>query len=525
MKKTFPKKIKTILGFCFLVFIAVLTYLYISKIYTEKIEDEIANMISGEVFYSESDYDKITDKLNIYTKKHISKASLGTVYNRLAYQCQQEGNWIGYYSNFGKAAYYLEVSGNYNDEINLYCDMVFHVYLANGDLAIAEATMDKIDELVKQCPIINNQTKSLVSQRHALLAYYQGKYSYALQEAENSQNIVKHYNAIYSQSYYDAAEMIIAKINVRNMNFELAEQIVEAQKNSSGFVYGDKIPMINTNFIIPYYQLLAYVSASKGNETQLRTCMEEIFIRARDYDYEYAVFDSIETLRKCFSLSENFNDWLAYKELLYYKNFIEEKGLFYTAICTDLINTNYNESVSKEIEKTNSLRLLRIIFALIIFVILLVFVFFILQKRIYKDSLTGVKNRRAFDHAIKINTNKRTKYSVIMIDIDDFKKINDTYGHAEGDLVLRRIGSIILERSEDRKIIPYRYGGEEFAILIYDNYVSKGRDIAESLRHQIESQKWESGYKITISAGYARSVEKADKNLYKAKNNGKNQVV
>lgn len=146
-------------------------------------------------------------------------------------------------------------------------------------------------------------------------------------------------------------------------------------------------------------------------------------------------------------------------------------------------------------------------------------------KRIYTDPLTGIGNRRAFDRAIRRNKKHMTDFSVIMIDIDNFKNVNDTFGHAEGDVVLSVLGSILLERKENRKIMPFRYGGEEFAILISGDYVPVGREIAESLRYQIECHKWDKDLFITISAGFAPTVEEADKNLYIAKKNGKNQVV
>lgn len=524
MKKLFPKITKIIIGLCFVVFVVTFVIYNIRKYNISKIENEINKMITGEVF-SEVQYDDFVGQLKNYSTKPISQAALGTVYNRLAYMCEQDGDWLGYYSNFGKAVYYLEESGNYNDEINLYCDLVFYVYFANGNLDLAEKTMLKVDSLVHKCKNLNNQTDALVSQRHALLAYYLGNDEKALKEAEISKKTLKGVDAVYAPGFYNAAQFIIAKVNINKDDYALAEQLIQENKDSEAFVFGDTFSMINTNFIIPYYQLLAYVSAHNGDEKTVRLCIEQIIDRGYKYDYEYAVSDTLELLRKKNNFNQKFNMWLYEQELKANKEFISKKTQTYSSICNALIDSNREEISEKEKSHEKNMKMGHILIALVFFVILLTVFSIILRANLDTDVLTGVKNRRAFDRAIKKNTKTNKKYSVIMIDIDDFKKVNDSFGHAEGDLVLRKLGSIMLERAEDRRIVPYRYGGEEFSILIYDIYIDKTKDIAESLRYQIECQKWEKVQQITISAGFGDSVIQADKNLYIAKAKGKNQVI
>ena len=120
-----------------------------------------------------------------------------------------------------------------------------------------------------------------------------------------------------------------------------------------------------------------------------------------------------------------------------------------------------------------------------------------------------------------------------MLDIDDFKVINDTYGHDAGDIVLQTIGEILNYRCREKTIEAFRYGGEEFALLIYAGELLSPLAIAENIRHEIVAQKWQFDETITVSIGVADKtntekdmsiIKQADIFLYYAKKHGKNQV-
>lgn len=157
----------------------------------------------------------------------------------------------------------------------------------------------------------------------------------------------------------------------------------------------------------------------------------------------------------------------------------------------------------------------------------------------YIDELTGLPGRRALREKL---AKLRGKYSIIMIDIDFFKKFNDTYGHDSGDEILKFIGKALKEISGNGK--GYRYGGEEFAIVYQGKGVKDALPLVEELRAKIEKSKIpiHRGTKkatvkkvsITISCGIAEKSEKypranevikaADSALYRAKGNGRNCV-
>jgi diguanylate cyclase (GGDEF)-like protein len=157
----------------------------------------------------------------------------------------------------------------------------------------------------------------------------------------------------------------------------------------------------------------------------------------------------------------------------------------------------------------------------------------------FLDSLTGVKNRTAFDsnfsRELELNRRKNSGLSLIVMDIDFFKRINDQYGHAVGDLVLRQVAKAIEEsiRSSDAL---YRYGGEEFVVVLNGTDQSGARLLADRIRENIESLRIDAlkDLQVTLSLGVsmmndgdttASLFKRADEALYVAKNQGRNQVV
>jgi diguanylate cyclase (GGDEF)-like protein len=158
------------------------------------------------------------------------------------------------------------------------------------------------------------------------------------------------------------------------------------------------------------------------------------------------------------------------------------------------------------------------------------------------DELTGLNNRRFYDQKIlaEFRRSKRnlTPLSLVLIDIDHFKKVNDTYGHQAGDLCLQQLAKIIKENLKRSTDIGCRYGGEEFCLIIPDTDMLGAIELAEKLRQKVSISNFEfeqQSINITISCGVATytqednaSPEKlfaaADKALYKAKINGRNQT-
>ncbi len=164
-----------------------------------------------------------------------------------------------------------------------------------------------------------------------------------------------------------------------------------------------------------------------------------------------------------------------------------------------------------------------------------------LEDKAYLDPLTTCVNRHKMEEylesSFKDYTTSKTTFCIIMLDIDHFKNINDTYGHASGDIVLKELSRIIKSQSRSKYDMVCRWGGEEFLIVTNDHTVDDATLFAERIRSSIETANFElkSGcIPVTISLGVSifkdednnahDTIERTDKALYFSKENGRNRV-
>lgn len=164
----------------------------------------------------------------------------------------------------------------------------------------------------------------------------------------------------------------------------------------------------------------------------------------------------------------------------------------------------------------------------------------LLDVQVWKDSLTHLYNHEAFYEELEDNMEKyemdREPFSILIADIDNFKMVNDTYGHAYGDEVIRAVAQV-MEKNRGSRDFAARYGGEEFAMILPRKQVSEAILMADKIRREfgainIESKDGPKSFSISIGvAEYNRPYrtsssffEEADRALYEAKASGKNRV-
>jgi diguanylate cyclase (GGDEF)-like protein len=167
-----------------------------------------------------------------------------------------------------------------------------------------------------------------------------------------------------------------------------------------------------------------------------------------------------------------------------------------------------------------------------------------LYSRAVEDALTGLATKRHFlsqlDQHVEAARRHGEPLSLIMVDIDHFKKVNDTHGHATGDLVLREVGQILLKnirKGGDSGYSGYRFGGEELSVLLPRADVAKAAQVAERIRRAVEGRTFRTSQRqplrVTVSLGVgewkpqmlaADLIETADAALYRAKHAGRNRV-
>lgn len=162
-----------------------------------------------------------------------------------------------------------------------------------------------------------------------------------------------------------------------------------------------------------------------------------------------------------------------------------------------------------------------------------------LARLSWNDALTGLGNRRLFDQRLREElaraARRKTPLSLMILDIDRFKRVNDTFGHVRGDFVLRTIAEIARDSFREGDVVC-RYGGEEIAVIAPETQSGEAHSLAERVRERIEQTEIPldgTPWKLTVSVGVAESLpgekpdaitDRADEALYRAKREGRNRT-
>ncbi len=155
------------------------------------------------------------------------------------------------------------------------------------------------------------------------------------------------------------------------------------------------------------------------------------------------------------------------------------------------------------------------------------------------DALTGLKNRRAFNEELNRQFAQRQRqgivFSLLLIDLDQFKQVNDTHGHPAGDLVLQTVADLLTKTLREMDLV-YRYGGDEFAVICPGSRLREAATAAERIRQAVERtpvQLGDGSNSLTLSVGVAEVggseiadglLQRTDEALYAAKHAGRNRV-
>ena len=520
-----------------------LFYAY-KKVTIENNHDKVYNYVNLELSYEpETLEDSATYINNWIDKSYFSNADLGRLYERASLIYMQLGKDMTYYRYLGYALYYLEQSEDKDYTVTIYLDLA-NFHLNNSAYNSAQEMIDKAKAVKPFEDLENLQVKSYAYRMLAIMDIYYGNYEAAEKELLTSQDIVAKSNTgIYEEAYVAINDRYLARTYIEQGRYDEAETLLDSYKDSHFFGMTAYREIMLRDFIIPYYQVCCFLEVAKNyhdgiedTDAQVRTADSTIndFINVCEEEgYEKTALNTLLEIQKKYPTDNDYiKTTMVNKMYGLYSSLFNQQNASYASVISSQVSDSM-ASMDEEVKLAEANRRktqLIVISILLVFVIITMGISIIINS--WYDGLTQLFTRKVFNKSLEKSGKSPNEYAIVMIDIDNFKNINDTYGHISGDIVLQRLGKIIArEMKQDCK--AYRYGGEEFALLLGKNTVADTEVIAERIRRSMEIEKWDfdPNLTITISLGIAKGVgsndvlKRADDNLYRAKRNGKNIVI
>ena len=502
------------------------------KTVAQRTHERIVSYIDNDLSYEEESYDKyITDITQLMELPYITDYDKGHLYERIAQIYKFRGDTINFYHTLGSALYYLDRSEDKSIAVNIYEDIAIY-YLTDCNIEQAKVYVNKALALCPLEDIQDPQVRSYAYRMQAIMMIHDGKLDDAKQMMDVSTSILSdNTDAMWHDSYVAINDMVYAAIAYSEGRYDDASALLEKHKDSEFFstpVYAD---ITTRDFSLPYYDVACKLAAKEGDDSLLLQLLTEYKTASEKFGYlkkEQNIL--LEISNGNYTLDEKTNEEINNRILDNYETIVKTQSNDYAALISEPLENGINEQAElnaslKAERHKNKLRLLDVFIALVILLIIIAIVSYSLR-----DPLTGTGNRRKLKYCILPGLLIHKNVSFIMMDIDNFKRVNDTYGHDKGDEVLKRLG-VLLKLMHNHKNKAFRYGGEEFVMIIYDNDPSMALRIAENIRRDFQWQKWDFMDGVTISLGVSTgrlsqaTLVEADKNLYYSKEHGKNAVT
>ena len=532
-RKTVLKRIILVLSviaiFTLAYFLLVLPY---KKSVARRTHERIDSYINSNLSYEEDSYDTYLSELNeLLELPYITDYDKGHLYERIAQIYNFREDTLNFYHSLGNALYYLNKAEDKSIAVNIYEDIA-NYYLTDCNLKQAKLYVNKASEFCPLEDIQDPQVKSYSYRMEAIMKIYDGNLDDARQMIDISTSILsENSDALWAPSYIAINDMVYASIFYAEGNYDAAASLLDKNKDSEFFsspIYAD---IITRDFVLPYYDIACKLAAQKGDEEKLILYLTEYRTASNKFGYtkkEQQILTEIS--EGGFNLSESTNAEINNRILDNYKRIVETQSNDYAALITEPLENGISEQaeLNESLKEARHKRKLRFLEIVIVITILLIIILIISHS--LRDPLTGVGNRRKLNYSLFTGFRASKNVSFIMMDIDNFKKINDTYGHDKGNVVLKRLGTLlkVMQSSKNRS---FRYGGEEFVMIVYDPDPSMALRIAQNIRRDFQWQQWDFMDGVTISLGVSTgrlsqaTLVEADKNLYYSKNHGKNAVT
>lgn len=445
--------------------------------------------------------------------------------------------------------YYQKAQENYKTPTEL-LKIKHGISMLFYKLGVHELAIENLLEMLK---IIDENEKLDVAKKDYQIIIYQ-MLSLSYIKMKDYENALKyaHKNVILSKNYYDThfeinSYLIYAGVAAQLDKNKEAEKYIEKTKN---MIFGTDYEK-NHLLIYNYYFAKYYNQFSKKNYEKAKEYLKKLekYLAENDPNSLNRIYDRLSIILK--KVGE-FEEALKYQQKYteYYIDFRNQKE----SLLSLFLHENYKEAslstqikklekekleaekkitkqLTEKIEKEKRLYQLLLIIVLISILMIYVYIYYIKHKKIsITDGLTETLNRRFAVNKIESLIKKNKDFSLILLDLDYFKKINDTYGHDVGDKTLIKVSEIVKNKLRKNEFLC-RLGGEEF-IIISEN---DDFELAERIRKEIARTDFETVNKITASFGvininkknkntFNQIYNELDKKLYEAKKSGRNKV-
>lgn len=525
-------------------------YLDLLEVETDPFKRGMYSSTLVQVYTAYNDFDKVKFYANQAIEEYI-KVSDGEYYamsesKYLAFSMLRMGLKAESFVATNSLLEMLNSSGRkvLNDEEIMDTEIVIYtiflsIYSEFKILDMAEVYYNKLSEMEITPEIYKSRGDRIA---HSKLAYATlindidliNKYSYECYNVSLERDKEKGINTADSV-ILNVVEADIMSGNLDNVikNIKKAEDYFNLVKDEQGLTHV-------YNVYADYYEKIG--NLDKANEYHKKSIDKaDEFIN--DYLRIHILESYIDFLEKYdLYADKDINDY--YKKYYYLLDGKEDDELH--SLVSEIVKTNekLNHSRMLELEDEASQNKIRFISAavmiLILGVMLVIMASSIKKKNVTekkleeianKDYLTGV-NTRAYGYKLISNLIKnKVNFSLSLLDIDNFKRLNDTFGHMFGDEVLKAIADKIKEKIDNDDIV-IRFGGEEFIVIFVNCTSIEAKERLDKIREDINEIIFDNGVRVSISAGIKEwdntkiedVIEQADKLLYKAKNEGKNRV-
>lgn len=522
LKKPFVRFSLSILSTLFFLMICMLI---VSKVLSVKQNKEL-NVVMKSITYTEQNADKELALLETYTNRDfLSEENYAKLYKAMAEIVFMTGEHSLYNKYVANALYYFE-------QVD---DVESVVYLTNKYIGLLyssgcyEAAWQVLQRLSSNYDISSVSIDLQIS-------YYLSCADVAQMLGENDKEVLKKASDCIKkmpesgerQLLQAKCDLLTARNYIQMQDYELAKKTVLKYSAHDEFGLGTGQVYVVCDFQIPYYEIMAkillneenYASAYEYIDLYIDFCDEYNFVGMKLMMLQYIENNADENSVEKYQLLK--------KESIQ-ENIITLRKQQAVFLLQDVKNTiSDNEKNAKK----KKLIVQDIVFKIFIIYGIVIVYYFILYclDYAYKDALTGLYNRHIYQKKQQMMEKKGIYHSLLILDVDNFKMINDTFGHQRGDYVLRKIGEILQGYSNDN-IFCFRYGGEELCAFFLNMPEDRVREIAENIRQQVHDEISTEEMNVTVSGGIGVSIvgenvfSLADQRLYEAKTNGKNQII